>query len=63
MNADNRVINTDGIRVWNDAAAVVWRPAGCIDTQTFLPLFIDYLTEDQFRRCVRGASKLSSTVG
>jgi hypothetical protein len=33
----------DGIRVWKDDTVGLWRPGGCINTPTFLPLFHDYL--------------------
>jgi hypothetical protein len=29
--------------VWNNDAVALWRPGGCIDTQTFLPKFYEYL--------------------
>lgn len=28
---------------WRNDAVAIWRPGGCIDTHTFLPLFHDYL--------------------
>lgn len=34
---------TDGIRVWKSDVVALWRPGGCINTPTFLPLFHDYL--------------------
>lgn len=42
---DNNTEIIDGIHVWRNDAAVVWRPGGCINTRKFLPLFINYLTE------------------
>ncbi|MCH9632810.1 MAG: hypothetical protein S4CHLAM6_11530 [Chlamydiae bacterium] len=36
-------VNTNNELVWADDAAALWRPGGCLDSYTFLPLFVDYL--------------------
>ena len=35
--------NADGIRTWHTDTVALWRPGGCLDTQTFLPQFSAYL--------------------
>lgn len=36
-----------GVRTWKPNATALWRPGGCIDTQTFIPQFAAYLQKDQ----------------
>ncbi len=36
----------DGKLQWKSDSVALWRPGGCIDAKTFLPLFCDYLKEE-----------------
>lgn len=42
---NNSVIGASGELEWKDDAVALWRPGGCIDTQTFLPKFYAYLRD------------------
>lgn len=42
---NNSVIGKSGELEWKEDAVALWRPGGCIDTQTFLPKFYAYLKE------------------
>lgn len=35
--------DANGILQWNKDSVALWRPGGCLDARTFLPLFYDYL--------------------
>jgi len=42
---NNSVVDECGERQWKGDAVALWRPGGCIDTQTFLPKFYAYLKD------------------
>lgn len=42
---NNSIVDEFGERQWKDDAVALWRPGGCIDTQTFLPKFYAYLKD------------------
>ena len=38
-------VGESGKRQWKEDSVALWRPGGCLDTQKFLPLLVDYLTK------------------
>jgi len=42
---NNSIIDEFGERQWKDDSVALWRPGGCIDTQTLLPKLCDYLKD------------------